>query len=124
MFQQQATRDYEGIRQDDTSFVHIPGRGAYPRSSWLSHAIDHRPLRVWLENLQRWDYISRTFTFPDGDHFITVDVASLDLGNRSAKLCTQNDAHQLVTLEMPAILQPVPKNLRSGTLTNTVVEGR
>src|SRR5579859_3017209 len=110
----------EGIRQDDTSFVHIPGRGAYPRASWLSHAVDNRPLRIWLEHLKRWDYIPRSFTIPDGDRLTTVDVASLDIGNRSAKLCAQSQSHQLVTLELSAILQPVPQNLRAGAITNTV----
>ena len=62
----------------------------------------------------------RSFTLPDGNHFTTLDIVSLDIGNRSAKLCTQNTAHQLVTLEIPAILQPVPTNLRAGAITNTV----
>src|SRR5579859_5518737 len=117
---EQSFHSLEGIRQDDASFVHIPGRGAYPRASWLSHAVDNRPLRIWLEHLKRWDYIPRSFTIPDADRLITVDVASLDIGNRSAKLCTQSHSHQLVTLELPAILQPVPQNLRAGAITNTV----
>src|SRR5579884_3336019 len=110
----------DGIRQDDTSFTYIAGRGAYPRASWLGHAIEDRPLRIWIDQLARWDYIPRSFTIPDGDRLVTVDVASLDIGNRSAKLCTQNSQHRLVTLEIPAILQPVPTHLRAGTITNTV----
>jgi hypothetical protein len=117
---EQKVQAFDGIRQDDTAFVHIPGRGAYPRASWLSHAVDNRPLQIWLEHLKRWDYIPRAFTIPDGNSFITLDVASLDIGNRSAKLCTQSQAHQLVTLEIPAVLQPVPQNLRAGAITNTV----
>jgi hypothetical protein len=125
MIESQSVRAFDGIHQDDKSFVHLPGRGAYPRASWLSHAIENRPLQIWIEHLKRWDYIPRSFSIPDEDRIITVDAAALDLGNRSAKLTTQNSAHQLVTLEVPAILQPVPGNLRSGTLTNTVwkVEG-
>lgn len=110
----------EGIRQDDPSFVYLPGRGAYPRASWLSHAVENRALQFWKEPLQRWEYIPRSFTIPDGDRLLTVDVASLDIGNRSAKLCAQNSAHRLVTLELPAIVQPVPTNIRAGVLTNTV----
>jgi hypothetical protein len=117
---EQSIHILDGIRQDDTSFVHIQGQGAYPRASWLSHAVDNRPLRIWLEHLKRWDYIPRFFTIPDGNGFTTVDIASLDIGNRSAKLCTQSQAHQLVTMEIPAILQPVPQNLRAGAITNTV----
>jgi hypothetical protein len=120
MLEQQMPNSFEGIRQDDPAFVHIPGRGAYPRTSWLSHAVDNRPLRIWLEQPGRWDYIPRSFTIPDGSNMATMDVASLDIGNRSAKLCAQNSQHQLVTLEIPAILQPVPTNLRAGTITNTV----
>src|SRR6266480_4786508 len=105
MLETQSVHAFEGIRQDDTTFVYLPGRGAYPRASWLSHAVDNRPLQVWMEQLQRWEYIPRSFTIPDGDRLLTVDVASLDIGNRSAKLCTQNSAHQLVTLELPAIVQ-------------------
>jgi len=120
MIEQQRVIGIEGIQQDDRTFVHLSGHGLYPRASWLSHAVDNRPLLIWIEHLKRWDYIPRTFTIPDGDHIITVDAAALDLGNRSAKLCTQNNMHQLVTLEVPAILQPVPKNLRAGAITNTV----
>ena len=104
----------DGIRQDDTSFVHVPGRGAYPRSSWLSHAIENCPLRIWLEQFERWDYIPRSFTIPEGNHMTTLDVVSLDIGNRSAKLCAQNAAHQLVTMEIPAVLQSAPTNSASG----------
>jgi hypothetical protein len=120
MFELQAIQKPAGIRQDDASFVSLPGRGAYPRASWLSHALDNRPLQFWMEQLQRWEYIPRSFTIPDGERLLTVDVASLDIGNRSAKLCTQNSTHQLVTLELPAIVQSVPKNIRAGVLTNTV----
>lgn len=120
MVDQQIAYTKDGIRQDDTSFVQIPGRGAYPRASWLSHAIDNLPLRIWLDQLDRWDYIPRSFTIPDADRLTTVDIVSLDIGNRSAKLCAQNTTHQLVTLEIPAILQPVPTNLRAGTITNSV----
>jgi hypothetical protein len=120
MLETQSVHAFEGIRQDDTTFVYLPGRGAYPRASWLSHAVENRPLQIWMEQLQRWEYIPRSFTISDGDRLLTVDVAALDIGNRSAKLCTQNSAHQLVTLETPAIVQPVPKNIRAGTLTNTV----
>src|SRR5258708_16451320 len=120
MLELQTVPGFEGIRQDDTSFVYLPGRGAYPRASWLSPAVDTRPLQFWREQLQRWEYIPRSFTIPDGDRLLTVDVASLDIGNRSAKLCTQNSPHRLVTLELPAIVQPTPKNIRAGVVTNTV----
>lgn len=120
MLEQHSSERQEGIRQDDTSFVHVPGRGAYPRASWLSHAAQNRPLRIWLEHRERWESLPRSFSLPDGNHFTTLDIVSLDIGNRSAKLCAQNTTHQLVTQEIPAILQPVPTNLRAGAITNTV----
>jgi hypothetical protein len=120
VLEQQTSNTSDGIRQDDTSFVSLTGRGAYPRASWLSHAVDQRPLRIWQEQLARWEYIPRTFTIPDGNHLTTLDIVSLDIGNRSAKLCAQNTTHQLVTMEIPAILQPAPTNLRAGAITNTV----
>ncbi len=119
MLKQDSSERREGIRQDDPSFVYVPGRGAYPRASWLSHAVENRPLRIWREQLERWESLPRSFTLPDGNHFTTLDIVSLDIGNRSAKLCAQNTTHQLVTLEIPAILQPVPTNLRAGAITNT-----
>src|SRR5215472_12495674 len=120
LLEQHSPERVEGIRQDDTSFVTLAGRGAYPRASWLSHAVDQRPLRIWLEQSARWEFLPRTFTIPDGNRFTTLDVVSLDIGNRSAKFCAQNTAHQLVTMEIPAILQSVPTNLRAGAITNTV----
>jgi hypothetical protein len=95
-FEQHSSERVEGIRQDDTSFVSLLGRGAYPRAPWLSHAVDQRPLQVWLEQSARWESLPRTFTILGGNHFTTLDIVSLDLGNRSAKLCAQNTAHQLV----------------------------
>jgi hypothetical protein len=120
VLEQHSSEKFGGIRQDDPSFVHVPGRGAYPRASWLSHAAQNRPLRIWREQLERWESLPRSFTLPDGNHLTTLDIVSLDIGNRSAKLCAQNATHQLVTLEIPAILQPVPTNLRAGAITNTV----
>ena len=55
MQEQHSSERWEGIRQDDTSFVHVPGRGAYPRASWLSHAVENRPLRIWLGQRERWE---------------------------------------------------------------------